>query len=237
MSFFSSLIFLYPGPPPALTLGDLRIFANRLKESGLASPSRLSALELKFGKPIDSDYEDTMPMEWDESGTTGQFLEYPWDHESRGKDWPDLWPSTERDGELVYRAYLSIGSLEPDVSKALTSMASKETTYEFIAPDQLSLEIGPALPSTLETEELVCFSLFSVRFSGNGFFTWQPLPAYWDTIRASAPIATLMKVCRESFPAPEFARLDDLRDDIGDLFLNYEGYTPGDWIVSVSETG
>ena len=237
MSFFSSLIFLYPGPPPPMTLGMLRDFANRLKDSGLTRHSRLTALDLKFGKPIDSDYEDTMPMEWNDAGTTGRFLKYPWDYESRDNEWLELWPSPERNDELIYRAYLSIGSLEKDVSKALTAMASHETTYEFIAPDQLSLEIGPALPSTMETEEPICFSLFSVRFSGNGFFTWQPLSAYWDSIHFTSPVSTIMNICRDAFPAREFAKLDDLKDDIGELFLNYEGYTPGDWIVSVSETG
>ena len=237
MSFFSSLVFLYPGPPPAITLGDLRAFADRLQSSGLCRPSRLTALELKFGEAIDSDYEDTMPMEWNEAGTSGRFLEYPWDYEARDKDWNDLWPSQDFAEKRLYRAYLSIGSLEPAVSKALTAMSSPETTYEFIAPDQLSLQIGPAIPSTLETEEPICFSLLSVKLSGNGFFTWQPLSVYWDAIRSSSPIATISQICRDSFPAPEFDRLDDLRADIGPLFLNDEGYKAGDWIISVSETG
>jgi hypothetical protein len=237
MSLFSSLVFLYPGPPPVITVGDLRAFADRLQGAGLTRPSRFTALELKFGEAIDSDYEDTMPMVRNKAGNSGMLLRYPWDYEARDKDWADLWPAYDLAEKRLYRAYLSIGSLEPAVSKALTAMASPETTHEFFAPDQLSLQIGPAMPSTLETEEPICFSLLSVRLSGNGFLTWQPLAAYWDAIRSSLPVATISQICRDSFPAPEFEELNELREDIGPLFLNDEGYTAGDWIISVSETG
>ena len=236
MSLFSSLVFLYPSPPPIITVGNLRAFANQFQEAGLARQSRLSALKLKLGKPIDSDYEDTMPMEWTAAGT-GRFLEYPWDHESSEERWLDLWPSSDMDDKQIYRAYLSLGSLEPTVSKALTAMASKETAYEFIAPDQLSLEIGPAIQSTLETKVPICFSLLSVNLSGYGYFTWQPLSSYWNSIRGAPPVSTIMSICKSSFPVREFARLEDLREEIGDLFLNNEDYSVGDWIVSVRETG
>jgi hypothetical protein len=236
MSLFSSLVFLYPSPPPTITVGTLRAFAEHFQKAGLARQSRLTALKLKWGKAIDSDYEDTMPMEWTAAGT-GRFLEYPWDHESKGKGWPDLWPSNDMNDKQIYRAYLSLGSLEPTVSKSLTAMASEETAYDFIAPDQLSLEIGPAIQSTLETKEPICFSLFSVNLSGNGYFSWQPLSSYWNAIRATSSFSAVTSICRSSFPVREFARLEDLREDIGDLFLNYEDYSVGDWIVSIRETG
>ena len=109
--------------------------------------------------------------------------------------------------------------------------------YEFIAPDQLSISIGPSAPATLSTDEPICFSFISVSLSGNGFFTWQPLSEYWHQIGSSAVIQGIQQVCRETFPAPEFESLDDLRDDIGELFLNSAEYQSGDWIVSVSESG
>ncbi len=223
MSFFSTLLFLYPAPLPSMTVGRLRELADRLHAANLTKPqSRLTNLQLKYGDRIDCDYEE-LPDECD-------YIE-------RDKEYAELWPSSTMSDKSLYRAYLSIGSLESSVSKSLTAMATPETTYEFIAPDQLSLSIGPAPVSTLESEEPTCFSLLSVSLSGNGFFSWQPLSAYWKSVRSTPTIQTVAEICREFLPVPEFERLESLKDDIGDLFLNYEGYRTGDWIVSIEETG
>ena len=237
MSLFSSLVILLPGPPPKISVRAFRDFSEALRDLNISESSTLTKLKFKFGDSIDCDYEDTSPMEWNASGTSAHFLEYPWDHQSTAQDWESLWPPEDSNSTNLYRGYFSFGSLKSSFSSELTAMKSSDTQYEFFSPDQLSVQIDPVLPSTLDTELPSCFSFISVNLSGNGFISWQELSLYWDQIRASPELQSLLGVCRQAFPAPEFQRVEDVLDDIGCLFLNYSDYAPGDWIVTVQETG
>lgn len=116
-------------------------------------------------------------------------------------------------------------------------MRDENTTDEFIAPDSLYFQIDPVVPATLGTKELIGYGYIELSFAGNGFFSWQPLSRYWEHVRASPALLSVLQICRETCPVPQLPHLDQLKNDLGELFLNRQEYQQGDWIVSVSETG
>lgn len=236
MPDFSSLMLFYPGAPPALSVGELRRFCDRLREA-VATGGTGRAVRLKYGARVDQDYETTEQANWDEAGVLGKVAEYPWDHAKAGA-WGELWPAGA-DGEArqVYRAQVELGNLPPKVSRGLTAARSEQAGEEFIAPDALAVEINPVCPATLATAELTAYGLIQVAFTGDGFFSWQPLERYWKQVRGTSALGKARAVCRESFPVPPLDYLDSLRQEMGALFLNRDEYQPGDWIVSISEMG
>jgi len=241
MSAFSSLIIFYPGTPPRITVRELRAFCDRLRET-LSLRDSLLAVDIKYGKSIDQDFDSTNKIDWEETGTSvgmGTSTGFPWDHEERTGSWAELWPKPAYDSRVLYRAYIGLGSLPCETSRELTAMKNRETTYEFIAPDTLSLQIDPVRPETLDGKALDydCYGFIGLSFAGNGFFTWQPLPKYWESAQRSPTISTVLTLCREAFPVPRLDVLPRMKDDLGDLFLNREEYQDGDWVVSVRETG
>jgi hypothetical protein len=239
MSIFSSLILFYPGQPPPLKLHELRAFCDQLRKI-LALRDVYLGVNIKYGKSIDQDLESTNKINWDESGIIGQTVSYDWDYKKQNLPWPELWPKVAFDSRRLYRAYVNLGSLPKPVITELTAMRDRETTYEFIVPDSISVQIDPVCPATLSSEtEDTCCGFVELSFSGNGFFTWQPLSRYWEAVRGLPTIPRLLRLCRETFPVPALADddLDRLKSHLGELFLNRNDYQQGDWIVSVSETG
>ena len=236
MSDFSSLLLFYPGKPPVLGVGELRRFCDRLRDA-VATGGTGRTVQFKYGASIDQDYETTEQIHWDESGVLGQPVEYPWDHAKQGT-WADLWPADAADEtRRIYRGYVGLGNLPPKVSRGLTATRNEQATDEFIAPDALSLQIDPVCPGTLDTAELTAYGLIQVAFSGNGFFSWQPLARYWKQVRGTSALSRVQAICREGLPVPPLDYLEQLKQEMGELFLNRDEYQPGDWIVSVSETG
>src|SRR5688500_2005535 len=164
-----------------MKLREARSFCDQLRDT-LSLGGGLLAVDIKYGKSIDQDDDTTNKMEWDETGRTGRCISYDWDHEKRNLAWPELWPTPAFDSRNLYRAYIGLGSLPPPISAELTAIRDENTTYEFIAPDSLSFQIDPVLPSTLGTEELIGYGYIELSFAGNGFFSWQPLSRYWDHV-------------------------------------------------------
>ena len=235
MSLFSSLLIFYPSDPPKITLAEARTFCDQLRNI-LSLRDILLAVDIKYGESIDQDDETTNLMEWNETGTTGRFVQYPWDHEGRNLPWTELWPGRDAEVRHLYRASIGLGRLPKPVGTELMAMRDEKTSHEFVAPDSLSFQIDPVLPATLNTTELFAYGYIGLSFSGNGFFSWQPLSRYWEQARVSPTLRAVLQLCRETFPVPRL-QLGQLSADLGELFLNREEYRQGDWIVSVSETG
>ena len=235
MSDFSSLILFYPGKPPALGLGGLRRFCDRLRDT-VATGGKDRVVKLKYGQSADQDFEPIIRMDG-LSEHSAQTRECEWDHHKQGV-WGELWPAeTADEARQIYRGHVGLGNLPPKVSRGLTARKSQDAVDELIAPDTLSLKIDPVCPCTLETEELTAYGLLEVSFSGDGFFSWQPLERYWKQVGGLTVLKRVQAVCREDFPVPPLDFLEPLKQDMGALFLNRDSYQPGDWIVSVSETG
>lgn len=234
MSLFSALCLLYPGVPPKLTAIDLRTFCEKLRaELQLGDASQ--KVRLRFGDSIDQDLETTQLMKQVGPGSF-QFVKYPWDYEKESGTWEELWPSPKNDKQTIYRAFVDLGPLPKEVSRAFTAISPDQRFY--IAPDNLSLQIAPFAPETLSEASDECLGFVHLSLSGNGHFTWRPLEKYWDQIRQAPSLVALQRLCRESLPVPDSGfPLEELQEDLGALFMNGADYRPSDWIVTVSETG
>ncbi len=234
MSLYSSLCIVYPGSPPKLTAEDLHTFCTQLR-AVFPFGAALQRVQVKFGRAIDQDFETTQLMKEVAPGMM-QFVEYPWDHEKRDAPWEDLWPSPKRRKQVIYRAEIGFGSLPKEISREFTAISPDERN--FIAPDSLSLSIGPFAPETLSKQNDECLGFIHLSLSGNGCFTWQPLEKYWDQIRQTPSLAAIQRACREAFPVtvPKLP-VQELQEDLGPLFLNGPDYQEGDWMVTVAETG
>lgn len=239
MSFFSSLCIFYPGKPPQITVDQLRDFSGRMREIISFKPW-LQGVALKYGASIARDLKGTtvltevLPNMW-QSGS------YQWDYEASSGDspWEKLWPASKQNSKLVYRADITFGGLPDEVCKEFEAIHPTDETC-CIFPDMAMLSINPFSPAALrDEEERDIFSFISLRFSGNGYFSWRenPFESYWLEVRDRPTLQRTLQICRECFPVPALPYLDDMKADLGDLFLNREEYAEGDWIVSVSESG
>ena len=236
MSFFSSLLFIYPLDTPKLTASDIMTFTTRLYESGLCKQSTLQSVCIDYGEAIDNDIDDE---DEDDEGSIlvlGAGTEQ-WDHHAEEGAWSGLWPSESDLQKTVCRAEVCLGWLAKSASGDLTSQKSPDDWRSSIAPDMISFGIGPALANTLATDGDICPGFVSIRLSGNGYFSWQPLDQYWQQIGGTSTVSIIAKLCREFLPAPKFEFSETENDIFGKLFLNKENRKSGDWIVSISETG
>jgi hypothetical protein len=239
MSFFSSLCLFYPGLPPEVTVLQLKQFSIRLREIIDFQPW-IQTVNLKFGKNIARDLKSTNELK-EVAPFMFKTVAYKWDHESGGRDrpWIDLWPKSRFEQKSVYRSHLIFGGLPSEVSRELQSM-HPDPQKGFIAPDMASLSIDPFSPGTLGDEEpRDIMGFLTLSFAGNGYFSWRddPFGTYWREVQQGASLAQVRSLCRDLFPVPRLRFLDEMSNDLGELFLNREDYQDGDWVVTISETG
>ena len=237
MSFFSSLRLFYPGRPPRITVGNLQTLSDELRAVVSSSFDR-QTVQLNYGDVIDKDRETTHPMK-EVYPNMWQLVDYSWDHEKEGTEWEKLWPKPAYRAKSVYRGYVSLAWLPQEISTEFTATHPTDNSC-FIAPDSLTLSINPFSPAALgdEEERDVC-GFVSLSFAGNGYFSWRekPFDAYWQQVRESPTLKRVHQLCRESFTVPPLPDIEEIKTNLGPLFLNRDEYREGDWIVSVSETG
>ncbi len=236
MAFYSSLTLFYPGAPPIVSVAELRKFATLLrKEIGVEQQSS-GTLNLKWGERIDSDYEDTNQTVWHESGVIGVPQDYPWDIEANESLWDDIWNDVSDDSRTVYRAYVSLGDLTNEASKALSAHGDSSKNSNVLL-DCASIEINPVCPRTLAAEELTCTGLFEVNFSGYGYFSWRrDFSEYATQYESALPVSATKKICRKMFPVAKDERFERIDEHLGNIFLNRNFYQKGDWMLTVLET-
>jgi hypothetical protein len=239
MSFFSSLLFIYPLETPTLTAADIKSFTTRLFEAGICRPSNLQYVRIDYGSEIDTDID--IEEDEDDDDEPSVLListeNETWDHQAEEGAWADLWPPEACLQKTVSRASVCMGWLTKPSSNDLTSQRSPDDWNSSISPDMISFTVGPALTNTLASEEPICPGFISVRLSGNGYFTWQPLDKYWNQIKVTSTVMTLMRICKEFIPAQSFEFGGSEQAIFSELFLNADDRETGDWIVSVAESG
>ena len=237
MSFYSSLILFYPGRLPQITLDSFRNLCDVVRVNFSLSDSPLGA------KIVYETNDAVAPgISWNEANTIGVCEEdlwkpQKWDHANSRMAWQQLWPVTTPDDTLIRRASVNLGSLPQLLGEELTVSSKDGSSY--IAPVELSVSVGPVMPMTLDDglSPNECYGNLKLSLSGMGYFTWQPLSAYWEFARQGNNIQKLLRTCRDVYPAPPLVEPDFLKERLGELFLNQKEYQPGDWIVSVSESG
>ncbi len=239
MSFYSSIRIFYPGRPPSINLGELRTICDTLRKTFLLEDDLYM---------MDVNYENSATPStniiWDDTNTIGTIVqnlesETPMDHTKQSLVWQQIWPDRSSDTKAIRRADVSLGNLSESTITELAVSNRESTTPSYISPTEMAVSIGPVGIGTLTVDvpEEECYGCLSLSFSGYGYFTWQPLAAYWTTVRQSASIQKALQMCKEISPASPQINLIALKERLGEMFLNQEDYRIGDWIVSVSESG
>lgn len=237
MSFDSSLILFPPGRGLPMSVGDLHRFCDHLRRE-LALKEKWLKVCLQYAQPG----EPSLTM-WDERGEMGTFTdelvfgETRWDYERENATWPQLLPGETHRNKLVEKAYVHFGNLPRESSEELIVRwpDGSATTY----PYQVFLSLEPVVPMKLDydDEDNRCFGSLRVSFFGGGYFSSRPLTKYWQAVRASPFLARALAACRAGLPGAALENVEGIKTQLGDLFLNRAEHEPGDWIVSVVETG
>jgi hypothetical protein len=240
MSFWSSYLLVQSAPPPVVTGRQIAAFVRELAATGLIVPGGLPvSCKVKYGPRIDADYETTDLVEWDESGIIGTTKEYPWDRDAKFATLPELADSVTNDQRTVYRAYLSLGTADPDIEAALTRQPSSENV-EGLYPSDVSFHIGPQIVQGLASDEPAAVGWMALTFSGPGyFFPWSFKQAR-QRAQSSDGLKRLTEICRAAWPvAPSRVTKEmiDSRRALGELWLYDDLSIPRDWLWFVSETG
>jgi len=238
MSFFSSLALVYPGKPPRMTVAQLDQFASELRGHVGVEPDAEITLQLKYGDRIDQDYEPTVSMQSDESGTIAYPIEFEWDGEWQWKDGPSKPASVLGGRNWIHRAYMELGWLTSETSRHLSREHESDHSCGFW-PDSLSIAIDPFCPAVLgEDEEVLCVGFIAVRFSGNGYFTWgAEWQEYAAQYRQAPPVQEALRIARKHFPVTNGEIRYRVEEALGQRFLNCLYYQPGDWVLTVNESG
>jgi hypothetical protein len=142
MSFFTSLQYYRPRPPPAMTADDLARFVTAIRDTGTLTASGLLCLKLKFGDSIDQDDKGTT---WEEETAPYMAIIHDVDWDVELGDPSDLQEIVDRltgDERRVYRAYVGLGAATDGVLKPITRTNSPENSCDFY-PCDVAIGVGP----------------------------------------------------------------------------------------------
>ena len=239
MSFYSSLKFYHPGPPPKVTGDDLARFAAAVKATGLLEDKYLLPSQVKFGKAIDQDDREDS---WEVEIAPGlfSFEEIEWDVELAPKAGiAEVISRLERESRGVYRASICFGLPSPEVREPIARRGSPENEVD-LGPDSLSLRIGPVGLSDLQSGDGVHAGWISLNFSGPGYMYPWTLRDWVARAEGSPAIGRLTALCRETWPvepAKPSRGAVKARRALKSLWPYDDLAKPGDWYWGVQETG
>src|SRR4051812_28865075 len=126
MSFWSSLNLVRAAAPPVVTVAAIGAFVRDLAATGALAGDESPLCQIKYGPCVDADEKTTDVVEWDESGMIGTVGEYPWDRSETFPSIAALSESLAADGGHVYRAFISLGGLVPEIVEVMTRQPSEE---------------------------------------------------------------------------------------------------------------
>lgn len=239
MSFWSSLSFVRAAAPPVVTVAEIGKLVAELAATRAAAGNERPKCRIKYGPRVDADEQTTEVIEWDATGIIGTVGEYDWDRSDEYDSLTALSDALSSDNGSVYRAYLSLGGLHPEIVAALTRDPSPENKIG-LCLHGLSFSIGPALVAGLESEAPAFAGWMELSFSGPGYyFPWTYRQAR-ERAEAVGLVREVMSVCRRTWPvppAPPAAAAVDGRRQLADLWLYDDFALSADWLWFASESG
>ena len=254
MSFYTTLHFYRPTPPPVVTGPVLARFIGALMETGLFERRGAEYLMVKFGRSIDLDAKGTTIEKMVLPGIfTVHSIEYDLDYDRIALD--DATRLLANHDRPLYRASVNLGTMREGVIAALQTPQPWDGRANLCLWDA-TVEIGPIEVGSMSSERSFAVGWMSVGFGGNGYLSpWTPRDL---TGRAMVlqQLERLTRVCRETFPVdpgyrgPGFRSGGSLRRlfqrplsrfkrrrEMGDLWPFEELDLPWDWYWGVAETG
>jgi hypothetical protein len=254
MSFYTTLHFYRPTPPPVVTGPALARFLLALSGTGLFERKGAEYLIVKFGRSIDQDAKGTTVETQVVPGMYSvRSIEYDLKHDRISL--ADAVQVLSNHDRPVYRASVNLGILRQDVIAALQTERPDDRNTNLCLWDS-TIELGPIELGSISSERSFAVGWMSVGFGDNGDLV--PWTARDLTGRAmSLPqLEPLTRICRETFPVdpdyrgPGFRSGGTLRRLLqrplsrfkrrrlmGDLWPFVELDRPWDWYWGVAESG
>ncbi len=240
MSFYTSLLFYRPVPPPPVTASDVARFLMSVRDLELLAGGGLLTLQVKFGSDIDV---DDHPTSWEEpTATPSDFTvrDIEWDFDlSSPANLQEMIYRLVDDERRIYRRFASMGALDENVVLPISRIESPENEIDF-TPDTLGLQIGPVIVGTLSSDMIAQVGWIALSISGCGYlWPWSGHEVV-AALDGSSAIRRLANRCREHWPVPPAAASPDVveqRREMGELWP-YGGFDqPHDWHWGVHESG
>jgi hypothetical protein len=201
------------------------------------TPGSVSA-NVKFGKAIDTDEKPTV---WEEPVneyvSVTQSLQ--WDLEIKRESLGALASAIGKHNKTIYRAFIQLGAVVSPICRSLTRMPSPENKLG-LTLDSWSLEIGPIMSGSLESEQPFFVGWISLSLSGNGYlFPWT-FAELFQRATVNPAIQQVTELCKATWPVeakrPD-RRIQKFRQQMGELWPYAETDLPWDWYWGVSERG
>jgi hypothetical protein len=239
MSFYTSLLYYRPTPPPIITGPDLAAFVRAFDQLAVSTENGPYTLQIKFGKAID---QDDKPAHWmqpmrDAPGIS-TLAEIDWDIDKFCGSLEEDATQIGSHEQPIYRGFLSLGSVVENVGKDLRRAPCADNDQE-LCFDDWNMTIGPVQCSSLQGKQ---FSVgwIALKLSGYGYlFPWT----FAHLVRRAERNPTLQKVTRllqETWPVPAKAPLPEHvaeRKMMGELWPYPDLDRPWDWYWGLRETG
>lgn len=239
MSFYSSLKYYRPGPPPRLTTEDLADFLIEIEQSGMVEADEEFSLDLKYGESIDVDEKPTRWFEPTEVPFIYTCGEIDWDAELTSYSLVDLANQLRAESRTLSRASGALGQLNDAACQSITREPCEQNEHGFY-PEHFGIEIGRVEIHSLGMDEPVHVGWISIEVSGNGYlFPWEPKDIV-ARAEQSAPLTQLAAICRKRWPT-EGALPDrqtiKMRKHLKEAWPYADVRKPLDWCWGTFESG
>jgi hypothetical protein len=236
MSFHTTLQFYRPTEPPIVTGADLARFLERLRETATLQDNGWQTLQVKYGERIDADDSEAV---WTEpiAPQLSTIRSIAWDIDISANGIQQIVDQLRDEPRHIYRAAVSLGTLDEKVVAPITRKGSAENDTDFL-PYELGVEIG-LIESWLMGDEQICeVGWMSLTLSGSGYlFPWT-FPEVVRQLESVPLIGKLTDVCRSTWPVapgPLNRKVVEFRRKMGKVWP-YEDYDrPWDWYWAARE--
>ncbi len=157
---------------------------------------------------MDADKRTTKAVEWNDFGI-GVVGEYPWDRSDKFPSLTALANALATDRGIVYRAFLNLGELHPDIRTALTRQPSEENRVGLYL-SEASFSVGPVLVAGLASEAPALVGWMGLTLSGPGYFYPWTYRQARERAEAVGLVRRMAEVCRAAWRVPPAAASAEL---------------------------
>lgn len=198
MSFFTSLLYFRPQPPPRIKTRELASVVKSLYSTANVQSDILSGIRVKFGRSIDKDTKNTVS---EEETAPGVFklnsIEFDINHDA--KTCEAMIAELMESDSIVYRAEIQFGCAKDTIRKLFQRKNSPENEVDLSLTD-LRLEIGPIHAQMIGEDASRHVGWIALTLSGQGnLFPWTRAEILKRAAQ-SAELQELAQICSDAWP-------------------------------------
>lgn len=240
MSFYTSLMFFRPQPPPRIRVCELAELLAQLNSVAHIKPDCITGVSIALGPTIDQD--DLAASTWEDIAPGIQSVrEIDYDIQFKAQTIEELIDPLITRKETVYRAHIHLGCACDPICKLFQRMNSPENSINLQLYD-MSLEIGPIRDATLEDDASRHVGWIALTLSGQGYlFPWTRAEIL-SRAESSPELRSLAEICQRAWPIDPHTsfRSDGIRELLArtrSWISSSDVNTLKEWQWTVSESG